>query len=97
MKFQSILPVSLAGAAFLGVACSKDNHCISDDDAKDLIHGYLTSFQGIPHGGSLAAVEAVAKDTFATDIKMYSQSFLWVRGYQGPVRCFPSCQSVAEC
>ena len=94
MKFRSLLlPALFAGSAFSGVAFAKDKHCLSEEESDDLIHGYLNTFQGIPSGGSLKAVEAVAKKTFATDIKMYSQSLLWVRGYEGPVCVSHSCSS----
>jgi hypothetical protein len=87
MKLQYLLPALFAGSALSGAVSARDNkHCLSDEDAKDLIQGYVTTFQGIPPGGKFANVEKVAKKTFANDIKMYSQSLLWVKGYQGPVR-----------
>ena len=97
MKFQSLLlPALFAGSALFGGAFAKDKHCISDKESDDLIHGYLNTFQVMPPGGSLQAVEAVAQKTFATDIKMYSQSLLWVRGYEGPVCVSNSCSSFQQ-
>ena len=94
MKLQSLLlPALFAGSALSGGAFAKDKHCLCEEESDDLIQGYLDTFQGIPSGGSLEAVEAVAKKTFATDIKMYSQSLLWVRGYKGPVCVSSSCSS----
>jgi hypothetical protein len=88
MKSYALASALLFGLALLNTVSAKhdkDYDCLSDDDAEDLIKGYVRTFQGIPRGGKLKEVEKLAMKTFAVDIEMNSQSFLWTRGYPGPV------------
>lgn len=91
MKIQSIIATFLAGSALSAVASWENPNCLDQEESNNLIKAYLNTFQGIPSGGSLEAVEAIAQQTFAPDIKIYSDSLLWIRGYKGPVRIQNPC------
>ena len=87
MKLQSLLFPTLFSIHALASHGYRwgSSYCLTDQEAEVLIHNYVTTFEGIRPGGTLEEVQAVAMTTFASDIKMYSQSFQWLRGYKGLV------------
>ena len=81
MRFSTALMLLSAGGALAHPGCA----CMTGEQAEELIANYVTVFEGIPPNGTVETVEALAKKTFAPDVKMYSQSLLWVHNYKGPV------------
>lgn len=65
-----------------------DCSCLTDSEANGIIENYRIVYEGIPKNGTVETVEALARKTFAPDIKVHSQSLLLLEGYKGRV-CEP--------